>query len=62
MPLPWKIGDCIVKHITHLNELAEHHEQMGLKEAKLVEGFDPDSEFTTHMQLVKYASHFIRIE
>jgi hypothetical protein len=35
---------------------------MGLKEAKLVEGFDPNSKFTTHIQLVGYASHFIIIE
>jgi transcription elongation factor GreA-like protein len=60
--LSWKIGDYIVKHIIHLNELAKHHEQMGLKEAKPVEGFEPDRKFTTHMQLVGYASHFIKIE
>jgi hypothetical protein len=35
---------------------------MGLKEAKLVEGFELDKKFTTHMQLVGYSSHFIRIE
>jgi hypothetical protein len=35
---------------------------MGLKEAKLVEGFDPDNKFTTHMQLVGYSSQFIRVE
>jgi hypothetical protein len=39
-----------------------HHEKMGLKEAKFVEGFDPDNKFTTHMQLVGYSSHFIRVE
>ena len=35
---------------------------MGLKEAKLVEGFDPDNKFTTHMQLVGYSSHFVKVQ
>jgi hypothetical protein len=35
---------------------------MGLKEEKIVEGFDLDNKFTTHMQLVIYSSHFIIIE
>jgi hypothetical protein len=62
IPLPWKIGKFTVKHITHLNELAGHHEQLGLKEAKFVEGFDPDNKFTAHMELVGYSSHFTKIE
>jgi len=62
IPLPWKIGDCIVKHITHLNELAGYHEQMDFKEAKIVEGFDPYNKLTTHMQLVGYYLDFIRVK
>jgi hypothetical protein len=34
----------------------------GLKEAKFVEGFDPDNKFTTHMELVGYSSNFTKIE
>jgi hypothetical protein len=49
IPLPWKIGNFIVKHINHLNELIGHHEQLGLKEEKFVEVFDPNNKFTTHM-------------
>jgi hypothetical protein len=62
IPQPWKIGDCIVKHLTHLNELVEHHEKMGLKDVKLIKAFEPYRKFTTYMQLVGYASHFIIIE
>ena len=62
IPLPLKIGNFSVKHITHLNELAGHHEQLGFKEAKFVEGLDPNNKFTTHMQLVGYSSHFTIIE
>jgi hypothetical protein len=62
IPLSWKIVKFIVKHITHLDELVGHHEQLGLKEAKSVEGFYPDNKFTAHMELVGYSSHFTKIE
>jgi hypothetical protein len=39
-----------------------HHEQIGLKEAKFIEGFYLDKKITTHMQLVGYSSHFIIVE
>jgi hypothetical protein len=62
IPLPWKIKKFIVKHITHLNDLEGHHEQLGLKEAKFVESFDPNNKFTQSMELVGYSSHFTKIE
>jgi hypothetical protein len=31
IPLPWKTGEIIVKNITHLDELARHLNQLGLK-------------------------------
>jgi hypothetical protein len=39
-----------------------HHEQLGLKEAKFVKGFDPDNKFTTHMELIGYSSYFTKVE
>jgi hypothetical protein len=62
IPLQWKIGNFTVKHITHLSELVGHHEQLGLKQAKLVKGFDRHNKFTPHMEFVGYSSHFIKIE
>jgi hypothetical protein len=62
IPLPWKIGKFIVKHITHLNELVGHHGKLGLKEDKSIKGFDLDNKFIAHMELVRYSSHFTKIE
>jgi len=38
-----------------------HHEQW-FEGRIFFEGFDLDNKFTTHMQLIGYSSHFIRIE
>jgi len=62
IPLPWKIGECIVKHITHLDELERHHEKLGSKEAKFVKGFEPNKKFTTHMESIRYYSYFTKFE
>jgi hypothetical protein len=62
IPLPWKIGEIIVKHISHLDELAGHLDQLGLKEVELVEGFDPNDMFTAHMASIGYSSYFTKIE
>jgi len=51
-----------MNHITNLDELAGHHDQMGLKEAKFVKGFDPCNNFTTHMELIGYSSYFTKFE
>jgi hypothetical protein len=60
--LPWKIGEFIVKHITHLDELTNHLQQLCLKEAKFVQGFESDEKFMTHMKLLGYLSFFTKIE
>jgi hypothetical protein len=61
IPLPWKIGEFIVKHITHLDELVGHLDKLGLKEGEFVKSFDPDNMFTTHMDLISYSSYFTKI-
>jgi hypothetical protein len=62
IPLPWKIREIIVKHISHLDELAGQLDQLGLNETKLVEGFDPNDLFTAHMSSIGYSSYFTKIE
>jgi len=57
----WKVREVIVKHISHLDELAGHLDQLGLNEAKLVEGFNQNDMFTTHMSLIGYSSYFTKI-
>jgi hypothetical protein len=37
IPFPWKVGEITVKHISHLDELVGHFDQLSLKETKLVE-------------------------
>jgi len=60
--LLWKVGEVVIKHISHLDELAGQFDQLGLNEAEIVEGFDPDDLFTAHMSLVSYSSYFTKIE
>jgi hypothetical protein len=62
IPLPWKIGEFIVKNIIHLDELACHFDQLGLKEAKFVKVFESDNKFIAHMDLISCSSHFTKIE
>jgi len=61
-PLPWKIEEIIVKHISHLDELISHFDQLVLKEVELVYGFDPNDMFTVHMASNGYSSYFTKIE
>jgi hypothetical protein len=62
IPLPWKIREFIVNNKTHLDELARHHEHLGLKEAMFVKDFDPNNKFTTQMELIRYSSYFNKVE
>jgi hypothetical protein len=61
-PYHGKLENSLVKHITHLDELAGHFDQLGLKEAKFVKGFDLDNKFTAHMELIGYSLYFTKIE
>jgi hypothetical protein len=45
-----------------LDELAGQHDQLSLSEDEIVEGFDPNNLFTTHMSLIGYSSYFINTE
>jgi len=45
-----------------LDELAGHLDKLGLKEVELVEDFNPNDMFTSHMYLIGYSSYFTKIE
>jgi hypothetical protein len=62
IPLPWKIEEFTLKHITHLNEIIGNHEQLGLNEAKFVKGFELEKKITTYMALIDYSSYFTNFE
>jgi hypothetical protein len=45
-----------------LDEFAGQFDQLGLKEAKCIEGFNPNDLFSAHMSLVGYSSYFTKSE
>jgi hypothetical protein len=47
-------------HIFHLEEYAVQLDQLNLKEAWEIQGFDPKDLFSAHMSLVGYASYFTK--
>jgi hypothetical protein len=58
IPLPWRVGEIYFKHISHLDEFVGQLDQLGLKEAQCINGFDPKNLFSAHMSLVEYSSYF----
>jgi hypothetical protein len=60
--LRWRVGEIGVKHISHLDEFAAQFDQLGMHEAKSIEGFDPNDLFFAHMSLVGYSSYFCKSE
>jgi hypothetical protein len=62
IPFPWRVGEIIVNHISHLYEFAGQFDQIGLKEAKYIDGFDPNGLFSTHMSMVGHSSYFYKFE
>jgi len=62
IPLPYRVGEVFFKNIYHLDEFAGQFDQLVLKEAKCIEGFDPSDLFSTHMSLVGYSSYFCKFE
>jgi hypothetical protein len=53
IPLPWRVGEIVVKHISHLDEFVGQLDQLSLKEAQAIKGFDPKNSFSAHMSLVR---------
>jgi hypothetical protein len=45
IPLPWKIGEIILKNVANIDEYAVQFDQFDLKVAEEIKGFDPKSIF-----------------
>jgi hypothetical protein len=58
--LPWKIGEIIVKNISHLDEFSKHFDNFKLREVPEISRFDPNDLFTAHMSVVDYGSSFVK--
>jgi hypothetical protein len=50
IPLPWKIGEFVLRNINKIDEFAGHFNNVSLKYAKKIKGFDPRKTFVEHMQ------------
>jgi hypothetical protein len=58
IPLPWKIGEIMVKGITHINEISIQFDLFNLKKENEIKGFDPSQLFMKHMTSVGYNVSF----
>jgi hypothetical protein len=59
IPLPWKIGDFIFRNINKMDEFASNFNNVNLKYAEKIKGFDPYKIFVEHMLLVGFNNSFI---
>jgi hypothetical protein len=58
IPLPWKVGDFIVRNMNKIDGFAGHFHNFNLKCAEKVKGFDPDGIFVEHLLVVGFNSSF----
>jgi len=59
IPLPWKIGEIIVKNISHVDEFSNHFDNLKLREVPEAPRFDPNDLFTTNVYEIGYGSSFV---
>jgi len=56
IPLPWRIGEILLRGITKIDEFAIQLGQYNLKFAEEIKGFDPQHLFIDHMTSVGYSN------
>jgi hypothetical protein len=59
IPLPWKVGDFVFKNINKIDEFAGHFNNLNLRYAERLRGFDPNGIFLEHLLAVGFSSSFI---
>jgi hypothetical protein len=60
IPLPWKIGDFMFRNINKIDEFANHFNNVNLKHAEKIKGFDPNKIFVEDMLSVGFSNSFIQ--
>jgi hypothetical protein len=50
IPLPWNIGEFVLRNINKIDEFVGHFNNIGLKYLENIKGFDPSKIFVEHMQ------------
>jgi hypothetical protein len=58
IPLPWKVGEIVLRNMNKIDEFSTHFNHLNLKYAEKIKGFDPSNIFMDHMQSVGFSSAF----
>jgi hypothetical protein len=59
IPLPWKIGDFVLRSMNIIDEFSNHFHNFNLKYAENIRGFDPNKIFVEHMLTMSFSNSFI---
>ena len=59
MPLPWKVGDFIVRNMNKIDDYVGHFHSFNLKCVEKLKGFDHNGIFVEHLFVVDFNSAFI---
>jgi hypothetical protein len=49
IPLPWKIGDFLLRNINKIDEFVNHFHNVNLNYVENIKGFDPNKNCVEHM-------------
>jgi hypothetical protein len=60
IPLPWKVGEFVLKNINKINEFAVHSSIFNLRYAESIRGFNPDNIFRQHLQTLGLGDCFFK--
>jgi hypothetical protein len=60
IPFPWKIGDFIFRNINKIDKFESHFNNVNLKYAEKIKGFDPNKIFVEHMLSLGFSNLFIQ--
>jgi hypothetical protein len=60
LPPPWKIGEFVLRNINKIDEFANHSNNVSLRYAERIKGFDSNKIFVGHMLLVGFSNSFIQ--
>jgi hypothetical protein len=61
IPLPWKIGEFVFININKIDEFANHFNNVSLKHAKKIKGFDLEKKNCVgHMISLGFSNSFIQ--
>jgi hypothetical protein len=59
IPLPWKVGDFVFRNVNNINEFAGHFNNLNLRYAGRLRGFNTNGIFLEHLLAVGFSSSFI---